>query len=209
MTEEYYEVLYNPDYGCGLRFPEEFVNRVFELYPPDSEVGKELWSKTIDCILQEDEEVPEGRKHYYRIAETKEFCNGYVWLKMKSNNGEKEKPFSRYCTKDFKTYYYVTYNKYSWRDKKEIIALVKEMELDIPTDKVPKDYGYYIDEYDGMERVVIDCPNARIIKDLLDIISLNTISKKDINIHPLTLKLLDGETIHNVMNPNRKKLNLK
>ena len=39
MSEEYYEVLYIPDYGCGLRFSEDFADEVFRRYPPDLETS--------------------------------------------------------------------------------------------------------------------------------------------------------------------------
>lgn len=202
---DYYEVLYIPEYGGGLSFPRDFVEEVFLRFPPESEVGKELWRKTIDLILQEGEEVPSDRQHHYRIIETKEFCNGYKFLKVTSHHKDERfnrknnvlnEEYSRYCTKDFKDYYYVTCNRFSWRDVPEIIALVKEQELDIPVRKVPKGYDYYIREYDGMECVKIECPTSKIIEDLLGIIA-----KKDVTVHALTQKLLDGESLINIMNP--------
>jgi hypothetical protein len=200
---DYYEVLYMPEYGGGLSFPQDFVEEVFLRFPPESKVGKGLWRKTVDLILQEGEEVPLNRLHHYRIIETKEFCNDYKWLKVTShhkderfNRKNRSDEYSRYCTKDFKEYYFVECNRFSWRDVPEIIALVREKGLDIPVRKVPKGYDYYIREYDGMECVKIECPTRRIIEDLLGIIA-----KKDVTIHALTQKLLDGESLINIMNP--------
>ncbi len=200
---DYYEVLYMPEYGGGLSFPQDFVEEVFLRFPPESKVGKGLWRKTVDLILQECEEVPLNRLHHYRIIETKEFCNDYKWLKVTShhkderfNRKNRSDEYSRYCTKDFKEYYFVECNRFSWRDVPEIIALVREKGLDIPVRKVPRGYDYYIREYDGMGCVKIECPTRRIIEDLLGIIA-----KKDIPVHALTQKLLDGESLINVMNP--------
>lgn len=200
---EFYEVLYEDEYGAGLFFPKELTLEAFKRFPPESEVGKDLWDKTIDCILKEGEEVPENRKHYYRIVETKEFCNGYMWLRLQQFDKQKENAkspsstFSLYVTRDFKDYYYVRCNSDAWRDNKKIILLVKEMEIDIPIYKVPKDYDYYIDEYDGKETVVIDFPSKRVIEDLLGVI----LKKEGSEIHPLTQKLLNGESLFEIMNP--------
>jgi hypothetical protein len=198
MSEEYYEVLYIPRYGGGLSFPDDFMNEVFQMYPPESEIGQELWRKTYDIILREGEEVPEGKKHYYRIIGTEEFCNGYVWLQIQNETGTKTKTSSKYCTKDFKSYYFIGCDNYNWRDSKEIIALVKEKGIDISIKKVPKDYDYYVDEYDGKETVIIECPTTRIIEDLLAIIS-----NKQPTVHRLTQKLLDGESLYSVINPRK------
>jgi hypothetical protein len=200
---EFYEVLYEDNYGAGLRFPSEVVLEAFKRFPPESEVGKDLWDKTIDCILQEGEEVPENRRYYQRIVETKEFCNGYVWLRLQNFDKQKESDitpsstFSKYVTKDFKSYYFIRCNRYAWRANKEIISLVKEMEVDIPIYQVPKDYPYYIEEYDGMETVVVDFPSRQVIEDLMGIIS----KKEGGEVHPLTQRLLDGESLVELMNP--------
>ena len=200
---DFYEVLYEDNYGRGLTFPTEVVLEAFKRFPPESEVGKDLWDKTFDCILQDGEEVPEDRSVYQRIMETKEFCNGYVWLRLQNFDKQKEtsKPpsstFSKYVTKDFKDYYFVCCNRYAWRSNKEIISLVKEMGVDIPIYQVPKDYPYYIKEYDGQETVVIDFPSRQVIEDLLGIIS-----KKEVDgVHPLTQRLLNGESLITLMNP--------
>ncbi len=200
---EFYEVLYEDNYGAGLRFPSEVVLEAFKRFPPESEVGKDLWDKTIDCILQEGEEIPENRRYYQRIVETKEFCNGYVWLRLQEFDKQKEsdKPpsstFSKYVTKDFKEYYFIACNRYRWRANKEIISLVKEMDIDIPIYQVPKDYPYYIEEYDGQETVVIDFPSKQVIEDLMGIIS----KKEGGEVHPLTQRLLNGESLIELMNP--------
>ncbi len=200
---EFYEVLYEDNYGAGLTFPSEVVLEAFKRFPPESEVGKDLWDKTIDCILQEGEEVPENRRYYQRIVEKNEFCNGYMWLRLQQFDKQKEsdKPpsstFSKYVTKNFKDYYFISCNRYRWRANKEIISLVKEMEVDIPIYQVPKDYPYYIEEYDGQETVVIDFPSRQVIEDLMGIIS----KKEGGEVHPLTQRLLNGESLVELMNP--------
>jgi hypothetical protein len=200
---EFYEVLYENEYGAGLRFPSEVTLETFKRFPPESEVGKDLWDKTIDCILQEGEDVPENRRYYQRIIETKEFCNGYMWLRLQQFDKQKESDitpsstFSKYVTKDFKDYYFICCNRYRWRDNKEIISLVKEMEVDIPIYKVPKDYPFYIKEYDGQETVMVDFPSKRVIEDLMGIIS----KKEGSEVHPLTQRLLNGESLVTLMNP--------
>ncbi len=200
---EFYEVLYEDNYGAGLRFPSEIVLEAFKRFPPESEVGKDLWDKTIDCILQEGEDVPENRRYYQRIVETKEFCNGYMWLRLQNFDKQKESDitpsstFSKYVTKNFKDYYFVCCNRYRWRDNKEIISLVKEMEVDIPIYQVPKDYPYYIETYDGQETVIVDFPSRQVIEDLMGIIS----KKEGDGVHPLTQRLLNGESLIELMNP--------
>ncbi len=202
---EFYEVLYEDNYGAGLRFPSEIVLEAFKRFPPESEVGKDLWDKTIDCILQEGEDVPENRRYYQRIVETKEFCNGYMWLRLQNFDKQKESDitpsstFSKYVTKNFKDYYFVCCNRYRWRDNKEIISLVKEMEVDIPIYQVPKDYPYYIETYDGQETVIVDFPSRQVIEDLMGIIS----KKEGDGVHPLTQRLLNGESLIELMNPLR------
>ncbi len=200
---EFYEVLYEDNYGAGLTFPNEVVLEAFKRFPPESEVGKDLWYKAFECILQEGEEVPENRRYYQRIVETKEFCNGYMWLKLQNFDKQKESyitpssTFSKYVTKDFKSYYFIRCNRYAWRANKEIISLVKEMEVDIPMYQVPKDYPYYIEEYDGMETVIVDFPSKQVIEDLMGIIS----KKEGGEVHPLTQRLLNGESLVELMNP--------
>lgn len=200
---EFYEVLYEDNYGAGLIFPNEVVLEAFKRFPPESEVGKDLWCKAFECILQEGEEVPEDRRFYQRIIETKEFCNGYMWLRLQNFDKQKESDitpsstFSKYVTKDFKSYYFIRCNRYAWRANKEIISLVKEMEVDIPIYQVPKDYPYYIEEYDGQETVIVDFPSKQVIEDLMGIIS----KKEGGEVHPLTQRLLNGESLIELMNP--------
>lgn len=201
---EFYEVLYENQYGMGLIFPMEVTLEAFKRFPPESEVGKDLWDKTTDCILQEGEEVPEDKRFYQRIVDTKEFCNGYKWLTLRGFYKQKQRDiptldtFSKYVTKDFKDYYFIECKCNSWRKNKEIISLVKEMGVDIPIYKVPKDYGYHINEYNnGKEKVIIDFPSRQVIEDLLGVIS----KKEGIEVHPLTQKLLNGESLIKLMNP--------
>ena len=59
---EFYEVLHNDCYG-GFHFPTEFLEKVFQTYPPHSDVGKSLWRKeNITKFISPDEESEEKSK---------------------------------------------------------------------------------------------------------------------------------------------------
>jgi hypothetical protein len=207
-----YEVLYNSCYG-GFDFPDTFLKEVFRRYPPESEEGKQLWNDTCDHFIQADDPVPVG-KWTHRIVKTEEFCNGYQWIYYErlDKNGEPEKyqchidSPSMYCTKDFKTYYFVRYNHARvWRTLPAIIAMSREYNFihtkknhtELRIARVPIGYEFRIQEYDGMECVRVTCPTETIITDLLQVIRTGN---KD-NIHVLTQRLLDNCSYKEILYP--------
>ena len=207
-----YEVLYNDCYG-GFGFPDRFVEEVFRQFPPESEEGMKLWEPTIDRFILENDILPKD-KWVHRILKTEDFCHGYKWIYYEciDDKGQCESyqphmtKVSKYCTKDFKTYYYVTENgyKYIWRSLPAIVAMAKEYNLihskqrhtDLRIAKVPNGYTFRISECDGMETVNVICPTEVIIEDLLRII--HTGNRESLN--PLTQSLLDSHPIKEVLN---------
>ena len=211
-----YEVLYNSCYG-GFSFPEEFIKEAFRRFPPESEEGKQLWKPTGDYFIQADDPVPVG-KWIHRIVNTEDFCHGYKWIYYERIN-DKGKPEeyqshiskpSNYCTKDFKTYYFV-HRSYShaWRTLPVIIAMAREFNLlhtkhrhtEMRIAKVPADYDFRIREYDGMETVCITCPTEAILADLVRMVRVGNSGDAPAEPHPLTKRLLDGAPLRDILYP--------
>lgn len=206
-----YEVLYNSCYG-GFSFPESFIMEAFRRFPPESEEGKQLWKPTHDYFIQTDDPIPTD-KWTQRIVNTEDFCHGYKWLYYERiDNGEPEKyqryldKPSMYCTKDFKSYYFVHRGcSDAWRALPVIIAMAKEHGLihnkhnhtDLRIAKVPVDYDFRISEYDGMENVRVSCPTEAILTDLVRVI--NTGNRE--GAHILTQRLLEGRPVRDILYP--------
>ncbi len=210
-----YEVLYNSCYG-GFSFPRTFVEKVFALYPPHTDLGKLLWENdTIAKFILPDEEPNENAKRHYKIKEYQPFCEGY-WIAVCESitDGEYRYTCNSYITDKEGNYYFLSYRPHRrvWRAAPEIIALAKEENLvnvteedennethDLSIAKIPDHYDYHIKEYDGMESVSSSCPVEKILTDMVRII---TTGDRD-SLHPLTKKLIeDGETVRNVLYPN-------
>ena len=205
---EYYEVLYNTCYG-GFSFPDDFTEKVFEKYPPETEVGSKLFKEDPHVkIIRPDQELDDPSWMSYYIIEGKEpFKHGYSFMILKQVFKDSKYKFeakkTHYITKDDKTYYFLSSNEYNWRDSPEVIALARESNIlktkigysKLAVAKVPIGFTYHIREYDGMESVNIVIPYKQTIQELLNYIKNQDKSK----LSALTQKLLSEElTIQNL-----------
>jgi hypothetical protein len=208
---DYYEVLYNRCYG-GFSFPDDFVEKVFEKYPPETEVGSKLFEKAHCNIFRHDDEIDPSLVTHYIIEGKEPFKNGYSFMILKTifkdHKFEPEAGKTKYITKDDKTYYYLDNNEHTWREVPEVIAMAKECDIlkkkigysKLHVAKVPIGYKYHIREYDGMESVDIIIPYKNTIQELLDYIKNQDKTK----LSSLTQKLLSEElTIHTLYNKIR------
>lgn len=206
MTD-YYEVIYNTCYG-GYSFSDEFAEELFRRYPPHTEVGAKLFKPVSHyerfCLFGE-EPKEEWKGSYQQIEEKRELVPGtedYYYLFTTSyHNGKtfsfgKQSKKSGYITRDYKTFYFLSTHEHQWRDKPEVIALGRELDLfgkkgtgrmkctELAVAKVPVGYGYSIKEYDGMESVSIKPYINEVLTELLayidtrDEASLGVMSKK-------------------------------
>jgi hypothetical protein len=190
MAEGFYEVMFNTCYG-GYSLPVSFVEEVFKLYPPETEVGKKLFppvSEYEHFLIKGETPDPEWNGSYHEIhPETKDLAHGYKYISIINyfkNTTYKEKPkLTQYITKDYKTYYFLTNYCHKFRDCPEVIALGKQHNLfskkgkkdekgkrritDLRLAKVPIGYGYSIREYDGMESVSIKPDVSGVLTELL------------------------------------------
>lgn len=194
---EYYEVMYNSTYG-GFRFPNSFVKKVFEKYPPDSEIGSKLFDKVSEYehFISKDE-IPNAEWNSYHLVEGRvPFIHGYNFLILKTvfKPAPNDQPArkSNYLTKNDKDYYFLTEYMREWRDSPEVIELAREYDLfnkceNLKITKVPKYFTYHVHEYDGMENIITEFPYRNIIQELL-----NHIDGKEIGeLSELTKRLLD------------------
>jgi hypothetical protein len=186
----------------GFSFSEEFVEEVFKKFPPHTELGTILFKPVIhlNYVIDGYKKYIESKTVYdggfHEVVEEIDFIDSYKDVKymIKSKYGDyiynivvhtpSKKLYSREDT-------YLD----SWRSKQEIVYFAQEFGLKkacgkhskLYVTKVPDGYDYTIQEYDGIESVIISIPYDRIIQDLLD-----KINGKDNNIHPLTKKLIEG-----------------
>jgi len=190
ISENYFEVIYNNCYG-GFTFSDEFIDAIFEKYPPDSEVGSRLFrNEKYSVFINKDETPNPELDHYYIIDSKRPYYHGYSKLNIISYfkdgkfNSDKVKK-SDYVTKDDKTYYYTHSYLEGWRAVPEVIALGKEKEIfDKKTGfsllrlaRVPNGYSYHINEYDGQESVSHYINFRPVMKELLDYIDTKDESK--------------------------------
>ena len=192
MDDRYYEVLYNTCYG-GFGFPDDFVDDVFERYPPHSEIGKELFKPCNYSTFYQEHETPNPEhESYYIIHKTRPYKHDYVALDIKPyykkpNNYNIEVDESNYVTRDFKNYYYVECNRWSWRKNPHIIQLALEKDIigkkigysKLAIAKVPKFCNFDIDDYDGMESIDVNIPYTSMLTNLLEYIWTQDESKLD------------------------------
>ncbi len=142
LQEEYYEIMYNNDYG-GFYLPHEFIEAVFRAYPPDSEIGSKLFtpSRPFDRerhILQGADPDPSWDSYDIIVGE-RNFYHGYKRLVTKRAHKDKhgqikiaEDVCSRdysYYTKDNVNYYFLSAYNDDWRDIPEVIELGKKFQL--------------------------------------------------------------------------------
>lgn len=201
-TNDYYEVLYNDCYG-GFDLPDSFVEKVFEKYPPDSEVGESLFSadKYVTFVREDDSTIPDN--HYYKITESIPLHNGYFRVRskyyFKNKDGtfnERSRECTDYVTKDYEKYYYLSCDRFGWRDSAEVIEMartegiigVKHGHSLVQVQKVPIGYIYDINEYDGKESVGYHIPYNIVIQELVHCVKTGDKTK----FSPLTLKIIDG-----------------
>jgi hypothetical protein len=210
---ETYEVIYNSVYG-GFSFPDKFVHKVFERYPPDStELGKSLFRPERCGIFVEQDGVPplgaDGQppNFYYEVVKKEPFVNGYMRCfttrYSRQNNGTYKASScvfdksSNYVTKDNIKYYFISgfvQWEYTWRESPEVIAMAKEHGLfrkgsALAIDTVPVGYDYNINEYDGLETVVPLFPYRKVIGELIECIKTG---KQD-GLGVMSKKLVSGE----------------
>jgi hypothetical protein len=146
MTTETYDVLFNGCYG-GFSFPQEFMEAVFEIYPPESELGRQLWDKVeIENFAWNDAEAEAYKanskiNHYYRVHGVEPFKHTYNRLVIESFVRDyKDKIFkmdrsphvSDYVTQNISSgdlpVYYINYldvDDGPWRTAPEIIAMAR------------------------------------------------------------------------------------
>lgn len=191
MDDSYYEVLYNTCYG-GFGFPEEFTLKMFELYPPHTDVGKKLFK---DCssyttFYQKNDTLDNNKGGYHIITKTTPMQNEYhrlwtivVWPNSPGSGPSKEDE-TNFVTRDFKSYYYITDSE-SWRKIPEVIELAKQESLignkigysKLKIARVPTCCRFTIREYDGMEGVDIEIPYMKIIDELLNYVKTQDATK--------------------------------
>jgi hypothetical protein len=215
---EYYEVVYNTCYG-GFSYPKNLIDKIFEMYPPESDVGRTLWKEdSIKFINSEGsgeshnlEELEQNTIQYNKILSYKEFVHGYRFITYNSVHKKYNIDYnsdSRYVTKDNKKYYYLdaTRRNHIWRTSPEVIQVLRSDKWlnkkfgfsKLAIAKIPIGYSYDINEYDGKESVECECPTSNIITDLLKIIETG----ERTNINPLTEQLLSkNKTLQEVLYP--------
>ena len=204
-NDDYYEVLYNDCYG-GFDFPEEFDELVFNTYPPHTPEGLKLFRPKVDILVVKLGEKPEGNPNdYYEIVESAPMDNGYTKVKLRnyryiqnkdSYDAWNRKPFS-YATRDFKTYYPISIEKYRCRASKPLIEMVKAHGLigikikysKLAIEKIRNGYKYDIREYDGLESVEELFPYREVINQLVDCIK----TKDESRLGPLAQRILEGK----------------
>lgn len=142
-----YDVLYNACYGGGLSFPKSFREAVFEAYPPESELGGQLWEKdTTTCFAWSDADIEAFHKnpsihHCFKVVRLEPFKHGYHRLVTQSmpidRSGEASKTrinaweyVSEYVTKGvgFPIYHLELELDFvsPWRTAPEIIGMAHE-----------------------------------------------------------------------------------
>lgn len=141
-SQEYYEVIYNNNYG-GFQFPYEFIEAVFRAHPPDSEIGRKLFKPHpnfgIERYIRQGEEADPSWNKYYIIIDERNFYHGYKRLvtkqayKNKHGQIEISKKVNMYYdslfTKDNVNYYFFNRYQTEWRDSPRVIELGKKFEL--------------------------------------------------------------------------------
>ncbi len=208
-----YEVLYNSFYGV-FSFSRDFVEKVFRLYPPHTDVGKLLWENdAVATFVLPDEVAPE--KNHYKIKDYIPFCEGY-WIAVcdSFSYGEYRYTSKSYITDKHGQYYFLSECPYKrvWRTTPEVIAMAKaenivnvgesdseEPEHDLSIAHIPDDYTFTIKQCDGMETVTPVCPVETLLADMVRVIKTGSQGY----LHPLTQRLLDGEDVRTVLYPNK------
>jgi hypothetical protein len=145
-TAATYDVLYNACYGDGLSFSKSFRESVFEAYPPESELGSQLWEKETSIhFAWSDADVEAFHKnptihHCFKIIRLEPFKHGYNRLVTQSRpidrSGENRinamEYVSEYVTKGmgFPIYHLELEIAFvfdsPWRTAPEIIAMAHE-----------------------------------------------------------------------------------
>lgn len=198
------KVLANNCYG-GFCFSEQFVEEVFKKFPPHTELGIRLFEPInyLKYVIDKNKKYIERKTFYdvglFEVIEETDFIESYKYVKYihKWEKGEYEQTYILHVPSQ-KLYKHNSTCHKSWRAEQEIVSFAQEYGLakasgehaKLYVRKVPDGYDYRIQEYDGMESVIISIPFDRIIQDLLD-----KINGKDSNIHPLTKKLIEGKDL--------------
>ncbi len=164
-NSEYYEVVYNTCYG-GFSYPKKLIDKIFEMYPPESDIGRTLWKEDIITFINSEEsdnleKLEQSTNQYHKILSYKEFVHGYRFITYKSVNKKyniEHTYESRYVTKDNKKYYYLdaTYRNDIWRTSPEVISVLRSDKWlnkkigfsKLAIAKIPIGYSYDINEYE-------------------------------------------------------------
>jgi len=200
----HYEVMYNTCYG-GYGFSDDFCEELFRRYPPHTEIGAKLFRPSRDRFCFPGEEPnPEWSGTYVQIHPQRDpitGTDGYCYLYTSSHfRGKRsnEPRRSDYIARDNKHVYFLSIHETDWRDSPEVIALGKEWGLfgkrgahgtNLALARIPVGYGFSIHEYDGMERVAVECDVVQIITELLSYID----TRSEDSLGPMSKRLVHKE----------------
>jgi hypothetical protein len=174
-----YEVLYNTCYG-GFNIPTEVVHRVFQEYPPHTEIGSELFEvEKYSLFIEKDDPSPTDRAHFYRIMSREPFESDYD--KLITEKTYKSDSFYVQHRTNKKIYFIggvLSAREYTWRKHPFVIQCMREMDFidkkfecsKVEIAEVPDCCTFSISEYDGMESVHIVFPYRRTVSELLQYI---------------------------------------
>lgn len=204
------EVLINACYG-GFAIPEEVTKAIFELHPPHTEEGTKFFERSEYSNKLSEVEDPE-RKDYIFVERYEVYYGDYKLIQGYIYHPNGKFACRNSVTRGDGIVWNINSPNYRfqdiWRTHPDVIRLCREGGwigekfgyTKLRVAHYPKGYGFDIDDYDGMESIIIEPPIEKVLQDLLDMIKGPSQDKKAPN--PFTEKLLKGEiTVSQFLRP--------